>query len=126
MTDKEFWAGIRHFRPREFDSPDGPGSGMSMSRELVALLDELRKKVGRPININSGYRTRAHNGKVGGKRTSAHLKGRAVDIAVRSSRKRMQIIRAALELGFTRVGVGKAFVHLDVDDTKPQDVCWTY
>ena len=58
------------------------------SQEVVAnltfliehLLDPIRKRVGKPININSGYRSPELNKAIGGSTTSAHCKGQAADI----------------------------------------------
>ena len=44
-------------------------------------LDEIREGYGKPIIINSGYRCKELNERVGGKPTSQHLRGEAVDIA---------------------------------------------
>lgn len=43
-------------------------------------LDEIREGWGKPIVITSGYRCKELNEKVGGKPTSQHLRGEAVDI----------------------------------------------
>ena len=44
------------------------------------VLDPLRVKYGKPITINSGYRSLKVNKKVGGVSTSQHCKGEAADI----------------------------------------------
>ena len=48
------------------------------------VLEPLRKAVGKPVIINSGYRCWLLNQKVGGARNSQHLKGQAADIRVTS------------------------------------------
>jgi zinc D-Ala-D-Ala carboxypeptidase len=45
-----------------------------------SILDKIREEFGKPITINCGYRSQNVNEKVGGKSTSQHLKGEAVDI----------------------------------------------
>ena len=47
------------------------------------VLDPLRERWGVPIYINSGYRCKALNEKVGGVNTSYHLRGMAADITSR-------------------------------------------
>jgi hypothetical protein len=79
-----------------------------------------------PMVIYSGMRCQKHNERVGGVPDSAHTKGVAVDVKCHSSRGRFAIINAALSAGFTRIGVAKTFVHLDVDLSLPQQVMWTY
>jgi len=83
---------MKYFEYEEFDSPDIQGSGQMMSKEMLSKLDMIREEYGKPIYINSGYRTEAHNEKVGGKPASSHLKGLAVDIACSESRERFNLI----------------------------------
>ena len=97
-----------------------------MNLELLNILDQLRGKCGFPLKINSGFRTKEHNEKVGGKPESAHTKGLAVDIAVADSRERFKIIEYALSFGIKRIGFGSNFLHLDMDFTKDQEVVWLY
>ena len=47
---------------------------------LAQLLEQVRKVVGRPITVTSGYRCKALNDAVGSKDTSQHLLGCAADI----------------------------------------------
>lgn len=44
------------------------------------ILDPLRKKYGKPIIINSGFRNKQLNKLIGGSKTSQHLTGQAADI----------------------------------------------
>ena len=43
-------------------------------------LDPIRRLWGKPIGVNSGYRSPALNAAVGGVATSQHVKGEAADI----------------------------------------------
>jgi uncharacterized protein YcbK (DUF882 family) len=110
----------------EFDCPSLPGSGVNMDIEFVKLLDELRAKFGKPIKINSGFRTMEHNASLkNSSPNSSHLKGLAVDIHCNNSIDRYELIRLAMELDL-RIGCGKSFLHIDNDKTKAQKVLWTY
>ena len=44
------------------------------------ILDPLRQAYGKPIVVNSGYRSKALNRAVGGVTNSQHLEGKAADI----------------------------------------------
>jgi len=46
----------------------------------LRVLEPLRKRVGAPIHISSGYRSPKLNDTIGGSPTSQHCKGEAVDI----------------------------------------------
>ena len=117
---------MKYFQYEEFDSPDIQGSGQLMSKELLSKLDMIREEYGKPIHINSGYRTEAHNEKVGGKPASSHLKGLAVDVACSASRDRFNFVNLCVKHGITRIGIAKNFIHIDIDGDKDQDVMWTY
>ena len=52
---------FKYFKYKHFDSPDMPGSGELVSDELISMLDVARKKYGKSIIPNSGYRTIEHN-----------------------------------------------------------------
>jgi uncharacterized protein YcbK (DUF882 family) len=79
-----------------------------------------------PLPLNSGYRCAKHNAEVGGKPSSAHRTGEAVDIMVRSSGERHRLLKALLSAGFNRIGIGANFLHADSSLTLPQNVIWMY
>ena len=115
---------LKWFKNTEFDSKDLPNSWVNMDFEFMKLIDELRDRVGSPIIINSAFRTKSHNLKVGGKSNSSHTRGLAVDLKVSSSEHRFLMVKCALELGITRIGIYKTFIHLDIDQSLPQGVIW--
>ena len=117
---------MKYFNYSEFDSPDVQGSGQLMDKNLLLMLDEARDKFDKPIHINSGFRTPAHNEAVGGTENSSHLKGLAVDISCNNSSDRFDLINCLLDVGFSRIGVAKTFIHADIDQDKTKGVIWTY
>ena len=118
---------LNYFKISEFDSPDEVGSGYRMNKDFLRRLDTARGIAGIPFKINSGYRTAHHNDTVLGARIgSSHKKGLAVDIAYKGSRERYLIINALMIVGVNRFGIGKTFIHADVDKTKDEDVIWLY
>ena len=59
----------------------------NMDVDFLAKLDEAREYANIPFIINSAYRSPEHNAKVGGKPGSSHIKGLAVDISAKDSRR---------------------------------------
>lgn len=124
--NEKLWAEVKHFSPKEFDSPDVAGSGVNMNVEFVKMLDKVREVSGVILHVNSGFRSAEHNAKVGGKLNSAHTRGLAADVRADNSTDRFKIICAAAMTGFKRIGIGENFVHLDMDYELPQGVLWLY
>ena len=121
---------MKYFTYKEFDSPDEPGSGKNMRHDFLELLDFAREESGTSFKITSGFRTEAYNKdllKRGYKasKNSSHLKGCAADISCTDSVKRSLIVRALINVGFTRLGIAKSFIHVDNDSNKP-DAIWLY
>lgn len=124
------------FRIDNFDSPDKPGSGKKMKKDFMDRL-QLARDLARafstyhyggdqPFVINSGFRTKRHNKKVGGAKNSPHLRGVAADISAPRSRDKY-FIRKALEMaGFHRIGIMHDAIHVDSDPSLDPHVQWDY
>ena len=97
------------------------GSGQhaqnGMDNNLLLKLEELRYRLGgKAVVINSGYRTPAHNRRVGGASNSQHLYGKAADIVVRGVSP-SRVYREADKL-FNGVGKYNTFTHVDTRNGK--------
>lgn len=62
------------------------------------ILDPLRERYGKPIHVNSGYRSPALNKAVGGSKTSQHMTGLAADITAGSAVKNKILFSLVQEL----------------------------
>lgn len=74
-----------NFHLDEFKSPDGeamPAVVLENIKLLASRLQVLRDLLEKPITIMSGYRSDAHNQKIGGVAGSYHVKGMAADIEI--------------------------------------------
>ena len=115
-----------HFSREEFMCRCGCGK-MDIDVLLVEKLQMIRHATGITMHITSGCRCEAHNASplVKGKKNSAHLRGKAVDIMVLNSNHRYRFLKQAFKL-FQRIEVPDGpWIHLDIDETLPQDICAT-
>ena len=80
-----FWDDIQYFQRAEFRCQCGgkycDGFPAEPAEETVRLADEIRRRAGVPLNVNSGVRCKQHNADVGGVSNSLHLTGQAIDLA---------------------------------------------
>jgi uncharacterized protein YcbK (DUF882 family) len=116
----------KYFKESEFTCHCCGKGAHEMDPNLLHMLDLVREEMGVPLQITSGYRCEQHNQQVGSKPNSAHCKGKAVDVACSSSNLRMVMVCLFVAHGIKRVGIAKTFIHVDVDDTLPQNVMWLY
>lgn len=90
--------------------------------DAMDKLQALRTKLGRPMIINSGYRSPEHNRNVGGAKGSKHMQGIAFDVRM-DNHDPATYIAAALSVGFNGVGTypRQNFVHVDA---RPGRASW--
>lgn len=108
------------FTVQEFACKDG-SDPVFIDTELVALLQGIRTHFGRPVTVNSGFRTAAHNKAAGGVSDSQHCYGRAADIRVPGvSTEQLAAYAETLLPGTGGIGryPAKGFVHVDVRKAK--------
>lgn len=116
----------RNFKWEEFDCHDGtpvPREYWGNVKMLALNLEALRRLVGKPIEITSGYRTRSHNKEVGGAKDSQHLTASAADIKIKGlePKKVAKLIEDLIEEGvITEGGIGiyPTWVHYDIRGSK--------
>ena len=106
-----------NFYLSEFESPDT--KEVKVDPELIEKLEKLRKRIGQPLVINSGYRTKEHNKSEGGADGSLHLPGKAADIAKVKGLTIDEMAVLAQKMGFD--GIGKYYwgIHVDVRENGP-------
>lgn len=104
------------------------GCGMDVEDKLKRLVFCMREDAQVPFVITSGARCDTHNLFVGGRDGSAHTKGLAVDIAYANSSRAFAIEKAAYQHGIKRIGRNrkKKFIHIDIDESLPQNVSFDY
>ena len=122
---------LKYFSPAElaskgmFSNDDGTKChGLFLTPHLMRFLDDFRAGMKAPVKVNSCYRSRKHNARVGGSaRGSQHMLGRAVDVSMHNHKgaRAIQLIQELMRPEFgDRYGLGqypppgKNFIHIDV------------
>ena len=104
-----------NFTPAEMASR-GDGK-LAVDWDAMDKLQALRTKLGKPLFINSAYRSPEHNERVGGAPKSMHLKAKAFDVQM-DNQDPVLFEAAAREVGFTSFGYYQKsrFMHIDTRD----------
>lgn len=102
-----------NFYRDEFDCKCGCGLN-TVSEALVKLLQEIREISRVPMVVTSGMRCKDHNAREGGKATSDHLLGLAVDVACSDAQIRRALVRIALSVGVPTIGIKKDCLHFSM------------
>ena len=91
-------------------------------RRLALFLEEVRKILNKPLQINSAYRSPLANEAVGGKKTSQHCKGTAADIKVKGMTPD-QVVKAIIKSDLQYDQVIREFdswTHISIPNTKDE------
>lgn len=111
-----------NFTVKEFACKDGSDK-ILIDTALVDVLQKIRDHFGKPVIINSAYRSPEHNKKVGGSAGSYHVKGMAADIQIAG----VSAVELAYYAQTITNGVGvyyygnTNFIHVD---TRPSRTFW--
>lgn len=116
----------KYFNESEFKACSPSCSLQDMKQHTMDKLDAARELAGIPFVLNSAYRPPEWEKKRGRTGTGAHPHGCGVDIRCNTSANRLKIVQACLSVGFTRIGIGNTYIHVDDDPTKTPNVMWHY
>lgn len=109
-----------NFKVREFACNDG-SDVVFVSAALVDVLQKIRDHFGKPVILNSAYRTPTYNKKVGGATYSQHCYGTAADISIKGvAPATVAAFAETLLKGTGGIGIyaTQGFTHVDVRKTK--------
>lgn len=117
-----------NFSAKEFACSHCGADGVK--EELVAKLQALRTRYGKPMRITSGYRCPQHPVEARKTAPGAHALGLAADVAVEGE-EAYRLLSAAFLQGFTGIGVQQKgfgrFIHLDIRNGElPTPALWSY
>ena len=113
---------LQYFNLSEFDCKETGEN--NMYRDFLRRLDKLRPRCGFSFIVTSGYRSPNHSAEKKKVAPGQHSKGVAADIYITDASLRFKIVKEALAMGFTGIGIAKTFIHVDDRDGTP--VIWTY
>ena len=123
-TTGTFWDEIEYFTRDEFKCKCGgkycKGYPAEPDERMVRIADAIRKRIGKPITVNSGLRCKTHNANVGGVSNSQHLYGTAADLVCPSGCTPSQMASIAEEIMGETGGIGiySWGIHIDTRSTK--------
>lgn len=107
-----------NFAVKEFACKDG-SDAILIAPRLVMVLQSIRSHFGKPVTINSAYRTPAYNEKVGGVEQSQHCYGTAADITVKGvTPQTVASYARSLMPDWGGVGIYSTFTHIDVREER--------
>ena len=114
---------MKYFTESEFNEFE------KMDPKLLEKLDQLREVYGYPIKLTSTYRSPDHPIEAKKTKPGEHAYGAAVDFACVGGEATFKLVKAAIEVGFTRIGISRKnnFVHVGIGyDGAPPITIWTY
>lgn len=106
-----------NFKVKEFRCKDGSDKILIDVDFVRDKLQAVRDHFGAALTINSAYRTESYNTKVGGAKSSYHLKGQAFDIVV-AGHTPLEVAQCAQSLDINGIIQYNGFVHVDSRPTK--------
>ena len=106
-----------NFKVKEFACKDNTDKILIDVTFVKTHLQDIRTHFGKPVIINSAYRTPSYNAYVGGAKNSYHMKGRAFDISIKGVTPQ-EIAKYAASIGVPGIIQYNSFVHVDSRDTK--------
>ena len=112
-ADEVFFRGARDARLQL--NTDPPRSLWPSLLAVTKVADEARHRLGKPLRINSAYRSPAYNRAISGASASIHMRGGALDLSG-SPQTLHKILTQMRKEGVFKGGIGKyrTFVHVDV------------
>ena len=114
---------MKYFNESEFNEFN------KMDTKLLDMLDNLREAYGFPIKLTSTYRSPDHPIEAKKAKPGEHAHGAAVDIACVGGEATFKLVKAAIEVGFKRIGISRKnnFVHVGIGyPGAPDTTIWTY
>jgi len=119
----------KNFRTKEFECKCGcvmPKNVLENIKLLAIQLQIIRDYVEEPISINSGFRCKTHNSRIGSNDLSQHILGKASDVTIKTftPNEVANIVENMLtnevlpSFYIGGLGIYKTFNHIDIRKSK--------
>ena len=124
VPGKTFWDGIEHFSREEFRCKCGglycQGFPAEPDEKMVRHANEIRRRLGVPLSVNSGLRCKVWNQKNNGASQSQHMTGLACDLGAPEGVTPEKMASVAEEvIGNTGgIGIYSWGIHIDSRSVK--------
>lgn len=124
VPGKTFWDEIEHFSREEFRCKCGglycQGFPAEPDEKMVRYADEIRRRLGVPLRVNSGLRCKVWNQKNNGASQSQHMTGLACDLGAPEGVTPEKMASVAEEvIGETGgIGIYSWGIHIDSRSVK--------
>jgi len=102
----------RNFTLGELASKDGANIVL-LHPALIIALQTIRDHVGKPIRVNSAFRSPTHNKTIGGASNSLHTLGLAADVVI-DGMTPIEVASLASDMGLGGIKAYPTFTHIDV------------
>lgn len=116
----------RFFKESEFNKCTPYCSLQNMEQSFIDRLDAMRLITGVPMILTSAYRSFDWEISKGRTGTGDHPQGKGADIQCTTTGQRHRFLNAAIRAGFSRIGIGKNFIHVGSGNNLPEKVVWLY
>lgn len=113
----------RNFTPKELACRGD--NNLAIHKASMDRLQRLRDILGKPLVVNSGYRSPTYNNRIGGAKASQHMRATAYDISMKNHDPAV-FEAAARKAGFTGFGFYQRsnFIHIDTGRARSWGKRW--
>ena len=122
--ESDFWDGVEFFNREEFRCKCGglycQGFPAEPDEQMVRYADEIRRRLGVPLSVNSGLRCKIWNQRNNGASQSQHMTGRGCDLGAPEGITPEKMASVAEEVIGNTGGIGTYSwgIHIDSRQSK--------
>ena len=106
----------------------GNANIVDLHDDMIHVINRIENILDKELVITSGYRGPNHPIERAKSSPGEHSTGLAVDVACANPSEFYMLVEAAIEVGVKRIGISRknGFIHLGLDNSRPNPTIWTY